>query len=98
MTESFAERPLWETPSGFFLSSVFSIETTSTRWMALPLSTVAVGGLRSAAQHILAPVSFNNPYNVPAGTTIVYCIEMKTAFCCPVPLTLRCTVNFDLPD
>jgi hypothetical protein len=98
MTESFADRPLWETPSGFFLSGVFSIETLSTRWMALPLSTVTVGGLRPAAQHILAQVTFSKPFHVPAGAHFVFRIEMKTAFCCPVPLTLRCTLNFDLSN
>ena len=96
LTESFADRPLWETPSGFFLSGVFSIETGTTRWMSLPLSTVAVGGLRSAAQHLLAPVTFREPLHLPMGTLVAFRIEMKTSFCCPVPLTLRCSYNFDL--
>ena len=51
--ESFSDRPLWETPAGFFLSAMFSVDFgATTRWLYMPLATVAVGGLRTTAQHL----------------------------------------------
>lgn len=95
-TESFSHRPLWETPCGFFLSALFSVDTGTTRWMTLPLSTVVVGGMRPEAQYAQAPVNLPKPLHVPAGAQLGFRIDMKNGFCCPVPLTLRCTMNFDL--
>jgi len=95
-TESFANLPLWETPCGFFLSALFSVDTGATRWMTLPLSTVVVGGMRPEVQYAQAPVTLPKPLHVPTGSQLGFRIDMKNGFCCPVPLTLRCTMNFEL--
>jgi hypothetical protein len=95
--EDFASRPLWETPSGLFLAGMFGIETLSSRWLNVPLATLVGVTLRPEAQHVIGTYRFSRPFMVPPCSHIKYRIDVRDNWRPSGPLTLRCTVNYDLP-
>jgi hypothetical protein len=95
--DDFASRPLWETPSGLFLAGVFGIEAVSNRWLNVPLATLVGGTLRPEAQHVIGTYRFSRPFVVPPGSQVKYRIDVRDNWRPSGPLTLRCTVNYDLP-
>lgn len=91
-------RALWETPAGFFLSGVWSIELGQTRFGHSPLAVGLQSGapLHPGAQYLRSRYMFPSPLSAPPGTRMQLDVHFDKAWRPSVPVTIRCTINFHL--